>query len=128
MQVILEVREQSSAFGMTLYSFCTYSIHNIEFIHGCYTILIVSQSMLSFIMSYAKYMVRPNDQGMNIGSLCFQACSSILLVRTKGGSPLDARAVTSYTGVVSGYAGSFGYDRAPRCDWGRWQVVTVLSV
>src|SRR6185436_10359612 len=36
--------------------------------------------------------------------------------------------VTSYMGVVLGYAGSFGYDRAPWCDWGRRQEVTVLSV
>ena len=29
---------------------------------------------------------------------------------------------------MPGYAGSFGYDGAPRCDWGRPQVVTVLLV
>ena len=39
-----------------------------------------------------------------------------------------ARIVISYMGVVLRYAGSFGYDRAPWCDWGRWQVVTALSV
>ena len=38
------------------------------------------------------------------------------------------RVVTSYTSVVLGYAGSIGYDRASRCDWDRWQVVTALSV
>ena len=84
--------------------------------------------MLSFIMSYAKYMVRPDNPGMDIGSLCFRARSSVLLVHPKGGSPGDARAVISYTGVVLGYAGSFGYDHAPRCDWGRRQVVTALSI
>ena len=41
---------------------------------------------------------------------------------------MDARVVTSYTGVVLGYVGSFGYDRALWCDWGRWQEVTALSV
>ena len=100
---------------MVLYSFCWYSILNIEFIHGCYAISIVYQSMLSFIMSYAKYMVRPDNPGMDIGSLCFRARSSVLLVHPKGGSPGDARAVISYTGVVLGYAGSFKYDRALRC-------------
>jgi hypothetical protein len=55
--------------------------------------------------------------------LCFQDCSSVLLVHLKGGRPGDARVVTSYTTVVLGYAGSIGYDRAPQCDWGRRQVV-----
>ena len=36
--------------------------------------------------------------------------------------------MTSYVGMVPGYAGSFGYEGAPRCDWGRPQVVTALSV
>ena len=53
---------------------------------------------------------------------------SVLLVHPKGGRPGDTRVVTSYTSVVLGYAGSFGYDRAPQCDWGRRQVVTALSV
>ena len=70
-------------------------------------------------MSYAKDMARPDDPGTDIGSLCFRACSSVLLVHPKGGRPGDAWVVTSYTGMVLGYAGSFGYDLAPRCDWGR---------
>ena len=73
-------------------------------------------------------MVRPNDLGMDVGPLCFWACSSVLLVYPKGGKPGDARVVTSYTGVVLKYAGSFGYDRAPWCDWGRRQEMTTLSV
>jgi len=72
--------------------------------------------MLLFIMSCVTNMVRSDDPGMDIGSLCFQACSSVLLVHPKGGMPGDARVVTSYMGVVLRYAGSFGYDRAPRCD------------
>ena len=44
------------------------------------------------------------------------------------GDPGGARVVTSYVGMVPGYAGSFGYDGAPRCDWGRPQMVTALSV
>ena len=82
--------------------------------------------MLSSFMSYAKVLVRPDDPNMDRGSLCFRAWSSVLLVHPKGGRPGDARVVTSYTSVVLGYAGSFGYDRAPRCDWGRRQVVTAV--
>ena len=84
--------------------------------------------MPCFINSYATYLVRPNDPSTEIGSLCLRAYLSILLVHPKGGRPRDARVVTSYTGMVLGYAGSFGYDRTPRCDWGRRQVVTAMSV
>ena len=90
--------------------------------------MIVYQSMLSSFISYAMVLVRPDDPGTDRGSLCFRACSSGLLIRPKGGRPGGTRVVTSYTSMVLGYAGSFGYDHAPRCDWGRWQVVTALPV
>ena len=92
------------------------------------TILIVYQSMLSSFMSYAKVLVRPDDLGTDRGLLCFRACSSVLLVHPKGGRPGGTRVVTSNTSMVLGYAGSFGYDPAPRCYWGRRQVVIALSV
>ena len=60
--------------------------------------------MLMFIMSCVMSMVRPDDPGMGIGSLCFRACSSVLLVHPKSVRPGDARVVTSYRGVVLGYA------------------------
>ena len=113
---------------MALYPTCQTSIHNIEFCHGCFTILIVYQSMLRSFISYATVLVRPDDPGTDRGLLCFRACSSVLLVHPKGGRPGDASIVTSYTGVVRVYAKSFGYDHAPRCDWGRRLVVTALSV
>src|SRR6185436_16994322 len=113
---------------MALYPTCQTSFHNIEFCHGCFTILIVYQSMLRSFKSYAMVLVRPDDPGTDRGLLCFQACSSVLLVHPKGGRPRGTRVVTSYTSVVLGFAGSFGYDRAPQCDWGRRQVVTALSV
>jgi hypothetical protein len=113
---------------MVLYSTCQHSIHHKELCHGCFTILIVYQSMLSLFMSCATYLVRPDDPGTDRGSLCLRACSSVLLVHPKGGRPGDATVVTSYTSVVLGYAGSFGYDSSPWCDWGRRQVVTALSV
>ena len=90
---------------MALYSFCQYSIHNIEFVHGCYAILIVYQSMFMFIMSCVMSMVRPDVQGLDNGSLCFRACSSALLGHPKGENPEGIRVVTSYTSVVLGYAG-----------------------
>ena len=90
--------------------------------------MIVFQSMLSSFMSYAKVLVRPDDPGTNRGSLCFRACSSVLLLHPKGGRPGDARVVTSCMSVVLRYVGSFGYDHAPWCDWGRRQVVIALFV
>ena len=113
---------------MALYPTCQTSIHNIEFCHGCFTILMVYQSMFSSFISYATVLVRPDDPGTYRGSLCLRACSSVLLVHPKGGRPGDARVVTSCTSVVLGYAGSFRYDRAPWCDWSRRQVVTALSI
>ena len=97
---------------MALYSFCQYFIHNIELDHGCYAISIVYQSILLFIMSCVTNMVRPDDPGMDNGSLCFRACSSVLLVHPKGRNLGDTRVVTSYTSMVLGYEGSFGYDCA----------------
>ena len=73
-------------------------------------------------------MLRPDDLGKDISSLCFRACLSILPVHPKGGGPGGAKVVTSYAGMVPGYAGSLGYDGAPRSDWGRPQVVIALSV
>ena len=90
--------------------------------------MIVYHSMLSSFISYATVLVRPDDPGTDRGSLCFQACSSVLLVHPKGGRTGGTRVVTSYTSVVLRYAGSFGYNHAPWCDWGRRQVVTTLSV
>ena len=81
-----------------------------------------------YLISYATVLVRLDDPGTDRGLLCFRACSSVLLIHPKGGKPGGTRVVTSYTSVVLGYAGSFGYDHAPRCDCGRWQVVTALSV
>ena len=85
-------------------------------------ILIVYKSMLSSFMNCAMDLVRPDDPSTDRGSLCYRACSGVLLVHPKGGRPGDTRVVTSYTSVVLWYAGSIGYDRAPRCEWvdGRW--------
>ena len=125
---------------MALYSTCQYRIHNTEpslgyctsmlvyLASACYSIMLVHHIMTCCFISYMLHILRPDDLGKDIGSSCLRACPSVLLVHPKGGRPGDARVVTSCTSVVFGYAGSFGYDRAPRCDWGRWQVVTALSV
>ena len=85
-------------------------------------------ALIYALSSYSSCMLRPDDLGKDIGLLCFRACLSILPVHPKGGGPRGARLVTSYAGMVPGYAGSFGYDGAPWCDWGRPQVVTTQSV
>ena len=92
---------------MALYLTCQTFIHNIEICHGCFAILIVYQFMLSSVMSYAKFLVRPDDPGTDMCSLCFRACSSVLLVHPKGERPGDARVATSCMSMVLGYARSF---------------------
>ena len=84
--------------------------------------------MICSSSSCISCLLRSDYLGKDIGSLCFRACLSILPIHPKGGGPGDARVVTSYAGMVPEYAGSFGYDGAPQCDWGRPQVVTALSV
>ena len=73
------------------------------------------------LRSWLGQMIRVRIEVCCAFGLALVFYSSIRRVGDLGGT----RVVTSYTSVVLGYAGSFGYDRAPRCDWGRWQVVTV---
>ena len=100
---------------MALYSDFLYAIH-IEFVLGYIAMFVAFLALISALTSYSSCMLRPDDLGKDIDSLCFRACLSILLVHPKGGRPRGPRIVTSYTGVVPGYAGSFGYDSAPRLD------------
>ena len=112
---------------MALYSDYRYAIHK-EFVHGYLAMFLASLAMFCSLSSYTSCLVRPDDLGKDICSLCFRACFSILPVHPKGGGPGGANVVTSYAGMVPGYAGSLGYDGAPRFDWDRPQVVTALSV
>ena len=112
---------------MALYSDYRYAIHS-EFIHGYLVVFLACFSKICSSSNHASCLLRPDDLGKDIYSLCFQACFSILPIHPKGGGHGGARVVTSYAGMVPGYVGSFGYDCAPRCDWGRPQVVTALSV
>jgi len=121
----LGVGEQSSASGMALYY--RYAFHT-EFVHGYLAMFLACFAMIRSSSSCINWLLRPDDLGKDIGSLCFRACLSVLPVHPKGGGPGGAKIVTSYAGMVPGYAGSLGYDGVPRFDWGRPHVVTVLSV
>ena len=112
---------------MALYSDFHYAIHKV-FVHGYLSMFLVCLAMIFCSSSCISCLLRPDDLGKDISSLCFRAYLSILPVYPKGGGPGGAKVVTSYAGMVPGYAGSFGYDGAPRCDWGRPQVVTALSI
>ena len=112
---------------MALYSDIHYAIHT-EFGLGYLAMFVACLALISALSSYSSCMLRPDDLGKDIGLLCFQACLSILLVHPKGGRPRGPRVVTSYTGVVPGYAGSLGYDGAQRFVWGRPRVVIAPSV
>ena len=85
-------------------------------------------ALIYALSSYTSWLLRLDDLGKDIGSLCFRAYLSILTVHLKGGGTGGAEVVTSYAGMVLGYTGSLGYDGAPRFDWGRPQGVTTLSV
>ena len=100
---------------MALCSNSRYAIHN-EFVLDYLAMFLACLALICALSSYSSCLLRPDDLGKDIGSLCFRACLSILPVHPKGGGPGGARVVTSYAGMVPGYAGSFGYDGAPRCD------------
>ena len=112
---------------MALYSDFLYAIH-IEFVLGYLAMFVACLALICALSSYTSCLLRPDDLGKDIGLWFFRAYLSILPVHPKGGGPGGARVVTSYAGMVPGYAESFGYDGTPRCDWGRPQVVTALSV
>ena len=112
---------------MALYSDYRYAIH-IEFVHGYLVMFLACLAMFYSLSSYTSGLLRPDDLGKDIGSLWLRACLSILPVHPNGGGPGGAKVVTSYAGMLPGYAGSLGYDGAPRFDWDRPQVVTALSV
>ena len=111
---------------MALYSDSRYAIHKV-LVLGYLDIFLACLAKFCFYSSCISYLLRPDDLNKDFGSLCFRACLSVLPVHPKGGGPGSAKVVTSYAGMVPGYVGSFRYDGAPRCDWGRPQVVTCRS-
>ena len=100
---------------MALYSDSHYAIH-IEFILGYLAMFLACVAKFCSYSSCISCLLRPDDLGKDIGSLCFWAYLSILPFHPKGGGPGGARVVTSYAGMVPGYAGSLRYDGAPRFD------------
>ena len=123
--VVLGVGEQSSASSMALYSDSRYALHT-EFVLGYLAMFLACLALICALSSYTSCMLRPDDLGKDIGSLCFRAYLSILPVHPKGAGPRGAKVVTSYVGMVPGYAGSLRYEGAPQFDCGRPQVVTAL--
>ena len=103
---------------MVLYSDFLYANHS-EFVLGYLAMFVACIALINVYPSYSSCVLRPDDLGMDIGSLCFQACLSILHVHPKGGGPRGAKVVTSCAGMELGYVESLGYDGAPRFDWGR---------
>ena len=97
---------------MTLYSDFHYAIHT-ESIHGYLAMFLACLAMFYSSSSCISYLLKPDDLGKDIGSLCFRAYLSILHVHPKCGGPGGAKVVTSYAGMVTGYAGSLRYDGAP---------------
>ena len=71
---------------MALYSDFCYAIH-IEFILGYLAMFIACLTLICALLSYSSCMLRPDDLGKDIGSLCFRAYLSILPVHPKGGGP-----------------------------------------
>ena len=82
--VILGVGEQSSASGMALYSDFNYAIHS-EFVLGYLGMFLACLALICALSNYTSCLLRPDDLGKDIGSLCFRACLSILPVHPKGG-------------------------------------------
>ena len=88
---------------MALYSNFRYAIHS-EFVLGYLAIFLACLALICALSSYTSCLLRLDDLGKDIGSLCFQAYLSILPVHPKAGGPWGARVVTSYASMVSGYA------------------------
>ena len=71
---------------MALYSDFLYAFH-IEFILSFLAMFVACLALICALLSYSSCMLRPDDLGKDIGSLCFRACFSILPVHPKGGDP-----------------------------------------
>jgi len=86
---------------MALYSDIRYAIH-IELVLGYLAMFLACLVLICALSSYTSCLLRPDDLGKDIGSLCFWAYLSILPVHPKGGGPEDAKVVTSYAAWCPG--------------------------
>ena len=100
---------------MALYSDSHYAVQT-EFVLGYLAMFVAYLALICALSSYTSCLLRLDDLGKDIGSLCFRACLSVLPVHSKSGGPGGARVVTSYASMGLEYAGSFGYDCAPWFD------------
>ena len=71
---------------MALYPDIRYAIHT-EFILGYLAMFVACLALIYALLSYTSYLLRPDDLGKDIGSLCFRAYLSILPVHPKGEDP-----------------------------------------
>ena len=71
---------------MALYSDFHYAIH-FDFVFGYLAMFVVYLALVSDLSSYSSCLLRLDDLGKDISSLCFWACLSILRVHPKGGAP-----------------------------------------
>ena len=83
---------------MALYSDSHYAIHK-ELVLGYLAMFLACLAKFYSYSSCISCLLRPDDLGKDIGSLCFQVCLSILPVHPKGGGLGGARVVTSYDGI-----------------------------
>ena len=62
---------------MVLYFDFYYAIH-IEFGLGYLAMFVACLALINALSSYISCMLRPDDLGKDIGSLCFRACLSVI--------------------------------------------------
>ena len=82
---------------MALYSDFLYVVH-IEFVLNYLAMFVACLALICDLPSYSSYILRPDDLGKDIGSLCFRACLSILPVHPKGGGLLAFLSVATRRG------------------------------
>ena len=83
---------------MALYSDSHFAFQ-IEFVLGYLAMFVDCLVLICAYSSYTSCLLRSDDLGKDIGSLCFRACFSIIHVHPKGGGPGGARVVTSQESV-----------------------------
>ena len=71
---------------MALYSDFLY-INHLEFVLGYLAMFVACLALINVYPSYSSCMLRPDDLGKDISSLCFRIYLSILPVHPKGGGP-----------------------------------------
>ena len=86
---------------MALYSDFRYAIH-IEFILGYLAMFVACLALICALSSYTSCLLRPDDLGNDIGSLCFRAYLSISCGHIRAWSPgmLDPSNMTVLHGLT----------------------------